>query len=261
MTNTIFGLLSLLFVITLITLCGSCNRNNTKTETKATKTTTDSLAQIADSLSKSAQMQKDSITLDDIADKTSDTTKIEEPSLQENSLTEDGIKKDTVMKEQATKTEKKSSADFKENTNKPATTSSGGIKAVDNIKDVLSGNKPKGRVIIIGSGGGVTGAVTTYKVYEDGSLFENHTLNTNEPQKKLSVLKNAEAIQKQFDALNIDAINLNAPGNMYFFVAYEKDNLSHRCTWGANDVEVPENLKTFYTNLMNTISENRQQNR
>jgi len=126
---------------------------------------------------------------------------------------------------------------------------------------VLSDNKTKGRVIIIGSGGGVTGAVTTYKIYEDGSLFENHTLNVNQPQKKLSVLKEVKELQNQFDALNIDTIKLNAPGNMYFFVGYEKDGIDHRCTWGANDVETPENLKTFYTNLMNTISENQQQNR
>jgi len=253
MTNTIFGLMSLLFIVTIITLWTSCNRNNTKTETNTTNIETDTLHQTNDSLgnrivvedSLSSQIKEDSITM-----VIGDSLKNEKLSLKEN-------KDETSKKEPATGNKNKAASDFKENINQQKTKSSGGIKAASNIKDTLTENKPKGRTIIIGFGGGVTGAVTTYKIYEDGSLFESNSHNIHEAQKKLKVLSDAKAIQSQFDALKIDDIKLNAPGNVYFFVAYEEDRKSHRCTWGANDVQAPENLKTFYDSLMKTISENK----
>jgi len=246
MTNTIFGLLSVLFVITLIVLWGSCNRNNIKTETKVDNAVSDTLNQSTDSLSNSTFKDSTSAEI-------TDSTKNEQLSLNVDTTANKVDEKEDQTNESE---EKKLAADFKENRNKPTTQSSGGIKPADNLKDILSNNETQGRVIILGYGGGVTGEVTTYKIYEDGSLFENNSLIANEPQKKLKVLSNAKAIQNQFDALNLDAITLDAAGNMYFFVGYEEDGKTHRCNWGAIDTEVPENLKSFYDNTMDIISEN-----
>lgn len=252
MTNTIFGLLSLLFVVAITTLWLSCNRNNTKTETNTVSEKKDTLSKTSDTLSRGIadKKQEDSIAIDVQEDSTAsiiiDTTQNEDLSLKEkNSL--EGTQSNT---------EDKSATDFKENINKPETKSSGGIKAAGNINDVLSNNTLASKIIVIGSGGGVTGAVTTYELYEDGTLYENSSLNLDISQKKMNTLKGMKEIQNQFDALNIDTIKLNAPGNMYFFVGYQKDGESHRCTWGANDVQAPENLRTFYENLMETISKN-----
>lgn len=267
MANTIFGLLSLLFVITLITLTTRCNRNNIKTETtNNANTLTDTLNKTIDTLSGSLIDEKkaDSLNLNTLEDTTKsaliDSIKNEELSLKENNELE-GVDMEAGKKEAETEdtlavSKNKKAADFKENINKPKTKNSGGLKATKNIDEVLSDNKSTGKTIIIGSGGGVTGAVTTYKLFEDGSLFENSSLNTALAQKKMSSIKGIKEIQNQFDALNIDSIKLNEPGNMYFFVGYEKDGKTHRCTWGLNDVMVPQNLKTFYENLMSTISEN-----
>lgn len=265
MTNTIFGLLSLLFVVTIISLWVGCNRNNTKTETNITNTTTDTLNITNDSLSTSMVKEipktpndslKANIHVDSNSLEIMEVAKNEEPSLKENSIIAEAGEKEFANKETNTPAENKTANNFKENINQPKAKGKGGPKAVGNINEVLSDNKPKGRVIIVGSGGGVTGAVTSYKIFEDGSLFESNLISTNETQKKLKVLKDAKAIQNQFEALNIDTMKLNAPGNIYFFVGYEENGKTHRCTWGANDEPAPENLKTFYENLMNTISKN-----
>lgn len=272
MTNTIFGLLSLLFVITITTLWLSCNRNNTKTESKTANETTDTLTKTADTLSNSIvketpndslikDMQADSIPAIISDNFKKDTINSDDLSLKEKNKAPEKIEKKAETNEPKTAetqptTKNKSAADFKENINQPTTKSGGGLKAANNIKEVLSDNRPSGRLIVFGSGGGVTGAVSTYELYENGSLYENSSLNLDISQKKLSAVKGIKEIQNQFEALKIDDINLNAPGNIYFFVGYEKDGKTHRCTWGANDVIAPENLKLFYENLMNIISKN-----
>jgi len=267
MTNTILGTLLLLSAVLIITLY-SCNRNNTKSEitnknklkdhTKMSTVDADSVAHSTDTL-QAATEQTDSSkivygekiitddeaenepeTLSSINDEVSDSTN-------ENSISE--IPNETL-------TETTRNLSLKENVNKPKTGKSegSGIKATGALKDRQNKNTGK-RILFVGSGGGVTGAVNEYRIEIDGSVYEKKSLGETAARKKGLKIDQIHQINQQFDALGFDSLKYNNPGNLYFFVGYELNGKKHQVIWGGTNDEVPEKVKTYYEFVINQLSE------
>ncbi len=116
-------------------------------------------------------------------------------------------------------------------------------------KETSSTGAP-GQVLTFGSGGGFTGAVTTYTLHPDGHLHRAKTFN-EQPEligkldRKLAAgfFKKAEDLLSRTEAFH-------HPGNQYFFVKVGAGDTPQAATWGAAGYPAPAGLEAFYAELM-----------
>jgi len=103
--------------------------------------------------------------------------------------------------------------------------------------------------VVFGKGGGITGAVDRFILLENGQLFKQNSLLKDTitlPKVKRRVARNYFT---QVENLQLDSIQINQPGNRYYYLGY-KDAAGHqKATWGANDFEPPVELKTLFDSL------------
>jgi len=239
MTNTIFGALFLLSAILIITLY-SCNRNNTKSEianenelkdtTAISEMSIDSMANSTDSLQTGIE-QTDSTQMDTLVQskKTGErliTDDDDEQIKQETMVNKSDELSDSVKASGTEKTPDETSQNLslKENIDKPKTgeNKGGGLRATGAIKKDAAK-----RILIVGSGGGVTGAVNEYRIEVDGSVYEKKSLGETASRKKGLQTNQIQQINQQFDALDFDNLKYNNPGNLYYYIGYELNGKTH----------------------------------
>jgi len=107
--------------------------------------------------------------------------------------------------------------------------------------------------IIVGQGGGFTGAVTTHSLSPAGSYQKKSSLK-NLPMKYAKMDQNlTSSMFSEFNKLNLDKIEFHKPGNMYYFVGYRKGEEIKKITWGSPTDTPPAEIKTFYDKFYETI--------
>ncbi len=106
--------------------------------------------------------------------------------------------------------------------------------------------------IRFGSGGGVTGAIKTYCLLDNGRLFVQQTQNDEfKALKKVS----KKAYQKLFASakeLEIANMKFKQPGNFYHFIEIHENGSKNRIVWGSHQAEAPAGVEEFYRLLMNS---------
>lgn len=108
--------------------------------------------------------------------------------------------------------------------------------------------------LIFGSGGGMTGAVDTYILLNNGQLFHLNSLTSeNEELEKLN-RKETKTCFKKLKAIQLDSIDFNHPGNRYYFLEEMKGDEKHRVTWGSTDHEVSEACQELYNQLKTVLN-------
>jgi hypothetical protein len=111
-------------------------------------------------------------------------------------------------------------------------------------------SKYKGKQIEFGQGGGFSGAVTQFVLLDDGRLFQR-------PWKDSSVVfvqqwkRNLTSqLFLNYISLNLQDLSYNEPGDLYYFIDYHPDALSHhRIVWGKPGFHPDDNLITYYNLL------------
>ena len=111
------------------------------------------------------------------------------------------------------------------------------------------------RVIRFGSGGGFTGAVTTYALTNDGVFTRRASAprDTAESVVRLPSPSAEEVIQsfRKFDALPPDSLQFEQPGNIYYFL--NGRTLAGRpvqLTWGYPGATISPAARALYYELM-----------
>lgn len=108
--------------------------------------------------------------------------------------------------------------------------------------------------IIFGSGGGFTGQVTEYHLDARGnlSMFEGLT----DTQTSLGKIKKSDLkkIYKTLSELNLSKININQPGNMYYFIKEVDSSATNEVIWGSPDYETPQGIQEFYDLLISSMN-------
>lgn len=107
--------------------------------------------------------------------------------------------------------------------------------------------------LIFGSGGGITGGVSTFTLLENGQLFHNNSLTKEHVELESITKKEAKTSFEKMEALRLSEMDFNHPGNMYYFLEEVKGDTLHRVTWGSNDHDISAECKTFYKELRATI--------
>jgi len=260
MTNTILGILFLFGAMMIITLY-SCNRNNSKSEITNSKELKDTTAISDSGKVDSLQAQTDSLQINTTSETTqidslqTDTTLITTPSAK-TVIHGEKIITDNEDIPSTDKSEEKldQNLSLKDNIDRPKTKEGTGLQSTGALKDKQNKDLSK-RILIIGSGGGVTGAVNEYRIEVDGSVYEKKSLGETATRKKGLQVDQIQKINQQFNDLNIDSLKYNKPGNLYYFVGYELNGEKHQITWGATNDEVPEKVKAYYDFVISELSE------
>lgn len=110
-------------------------------------------------------------------------------------------------------------------------------------------NKP---FITIGNGGGFTGAISTFYLMEDGSLYRTGFDDTSFVF--IGALENnlSDQMFTNYKSLNLDKIELDEPGNRYYFLSINDNGKEKKLLWGKNKID-NKNITIYHKNLMDLI--------
>jgi len=53
-----------------------------------------------------------------------------------------------------------------------------------------------------------------------------------------------------YHTMGFNEVNVDNPGNMYYYVSMKENGTAHKITWGGWDSGEPETLQLYYNNLM-----------
>jgi len=118
-------------------------------------------------------------------------------------------------------------------------------------KNYTPADYPKGQ-ITFGNGGGITGAVKEFTVLENGAMFSKANMGAEYEALKKIDSKMVDQLFNNIKFLKINDIQLNEPGNRYYFIQVKGKDTDHKITWGGGK-DVPKNLTTFY-NILNHLT-------
>lgn len=107
-------------------------------------------------------------------------------------------------------------------------------------------------MIILGNGGGFTGAVNKLYILDNGLIFREGNSDTSFIY--IGKLKPSEVEQhfKTYNNIGLNNMELNEPGNRYYYITFQNKKISHKIQWGKKDLE-NQNPAIFHKMLMNTI--------
>lgn len=109
--------------------------------------------------------------------------------------------------------------------------------------------------ITVGSGGGYTGAVTTYKITPQGKVFKGKGVGEIKFTECGKIKRSAA--KKMFASISglIPADNsFNHPGNLYYFLKYKQDAKEQTITWGDAAHPVPEGVKKLFDEIQASVN-------
>ena len=107
-----------------------------------------------------------------------------------------------------------------------------------------------GEVLIFGKGGGFTGQSIEYSLLSNGQLFMNTHKEGNVTELKRVEKSVAKQIFSNFHSLGFGDLDVNKPGNTYYYLGFRHDGKAHKIQWGAHDYKTPQTLKIYFSNLM-----------
>lgn len=103
--------------------------------------------------------------------------------------------------------------------------------------------------IHFGEGGGITGAITEYCLLKNGQLFDKKHFTESFKSVKKVKRRKAKKSFKQCDKMEFEKINLDNPGDKYYFIAYETKDFKHRITWGGSKGDASPEVLALYNSL------------
>ena len=104
--------------------------------------------------------------------------------------------------------------------------------------------------ISFGNGGGFTGAVTQFYLTTDGIIYQE----TNSEYIRIKKIDRNTTKQcfDNFLALGLQNIELNSPGNRYYFIKYNKDGAIKELVWGG-EASNTDKANLMYQMLNNLV--------
>lgn len=109
----------------------------------------------------------------------------------------------------------------------------------------------KGRQLIMGSGGGITGFVTAYYLLANGKIFSRNSRDTVFTFiGKQTRANTKQAFKTAEDTCGIKTTTFDHPGNIYKFAQWRKGEENYKVTWGDTGETVPASYPQLYTSFM-----------
>jgi hypothetical protein len=111
------------------------------------------------------------------------------------------------------------------------------------------------RYLEVTSGGGITGAVSGYKIRQDGFVLKGKGLreiiySSEGKLKRCSVkkyFKNAKSLLNAYP-------DFNHPGNLYFSIVVLDQGKKNQITWGNDTYGIPEGAEKLYEKINKAVA-------
>ncbi|GJM31547.1 MAG: hypothetical protein DHS20C18_05480 [Saprospiraceae bacterium] len=108
------------------------------------------------------------------------------------------------------------------------------------------------RQLHFGSGGGFAGTSTEYLLLDNGQLFRNEgkgytSLESARPGA-------ARRVFKAFYKMNLDTLDYNQPGNLYYFIKMQDRGTTYEITWGGFQDAPSKALEVYYQSLNQIVN-------
>ncbi len=107
-------------------------------------------------------------------------------------------------------------------------------------------------ILIFGNGGGFSGATVEYTLLSNGQLFMEGSRSGPRVQLGRVKSKRTNQLFKTYHQFRFDTLEVDDPGNMYFYLKMQNNEGDHKILWGGQE-NVPKALKTYYANLIQII--------
>ena len=109
----------------------------------------------------------------------------------------------------------------------------------------------EGQQLIVGSGGGFSGAWREYRLLENGQLYTKTSRETDFTLAKTIDNQTFESLFK--DARNIKWKAFDEPGNVYYYISWKKGNVETQVKWGYPDAKPTAAVQKLYDVFMAKI--------
>ena len=111
------------------------------------------------------------------------------------------------------------------------------------------------RILVVTSGGGITGVATAYQISRDGSVLRGKgrgEMNYSEQgkMKKCAARRYYRAARK----LTKSSPAFNHPGNIYYSIATKENGKETKITWGDPLNPAGDDAKKLFTRITDAIS-------
>jgi len=123
-------------------------------------------------------------------------------------------------------------------------------------EEVKSSTPPTGKRYAIGQGGGFTGEYFEFILSENGQVHKYDYKNDREVYFK--DLKKIDLVYflKKLEALSLEGMEINAPGNMTYYIDLRIGKTSiNKITWGNYNYNPDENLVKLHKELFDNLKE------
>ena len=122
-----------------------------------------------------------------------------------------------------------------------------------NKQKAMTTTQPE-RSLILGSGGGFTGAYIIYKIYNTGKIEIQ-----NDDSKSFDYLKSIPADSAAYcfsalDELNIENYGFNHPHNMTYFIEIGSGKDANEIKWGDINHPIRKDIDIFFKRTLKMIS-------
>ena len=108
--------------------------------------------------------------------------------------------------------------------------------------------------LTFGSGGGVAGLVNDFTLLENGQLFKRSSKDNVFVALKGAKKDAVSQAFKNFSFLGLDQMDVNQPGNLYYFIEHKaKDGTTRKLVWGNGESPDEDKLKLYYKLLSSLI--------
>ena len=117
-------------------------------------------------------------------------------------------------------------------------------------------NQYEGNMLRFGKGGGMTGSVTEFIISDKNVLYRGEGMLDRSFNKVKSLPAGMfDQIVTNYKLLGLDELDINQPGDLYYFIEAHQDGKIRRLVWGDNRYSPPKNLELFYKILVEQTKE------
>ena len=113
-------------------------------------------------------------------------------------------------------------------------------------------SNPPENTISFGDGGGFAGIETGYTLLENGQLFR-HNVPGDTVELEAIKKKEAASLYETFKGLRLQQLDIEQPGNLYYFIKFTTSEITHGITWGAADYELRSDIMNYYKSLRQLV--------
>ncbi len=104
--------------------------------------------------------------------------------------------------------------------------------------------------IVFGDGGGFIGVETSYILLENGQIFKKTGVGGLLQELSPIKQKQSKTLFEKLATVQLYKLDINKPGNLYYFLQETNNETDSRATWGAGDYLPPQSLVAIHRELL-----------